>query len=88
MPSTPATGAHALPVFEPTRPASRTRRLVAFGLGALLWVGSGLLGVALLGHTGILVRLLFVTVISCAFFSLALVWAITLRGREERRERP
>ncbi len=62
--------------------------MAAFGLGALLWIGAGLLAVALLGHTGILVRLLFVTVISCAFFSLALVWAITLRGREERRAHP
>lgn len=73
--------------FEPTRPASRDRRMVAFGLGALVWIVAGYLSIALLEHTHIVVRLLFVTAVSCAFFSLALVWAITLRGREELRER-
>ncbi|WP_328634288.1 hypothetical protein [Streptomyces sp. NBC_00356] len=68
--------------FEPTRSASRARRMVTFGLGALLWIGVGLLAVTLLGPTGIMVRLLFVTAITCAYFSLTLasrwgLWRLT-----------
>ncbi|MCX4827927.1 hypothetical protein OG746_04135 [Streptomyces sp. NBC_01016] len=72
--------------FEPIRPASRSRRAVAFALGALVWIAAGYLAIALLGHTHIVVRLLLVTAVSCVAFSLLLAWGMALRSREERRE--
>ncbi|NGO81771.1 hypothetical protein G6045_39920 [Streptomyces sp. YC504] len=62
--------------------------LFAFLLGALVWAAAGVLAIALLGHSHILRTLLLAVVISWLVFALALFWAITLRHREERRERP
>lgn len=71
--------------FEPTRPASRARKAVAFLLGALVWIVAGAIAVVLLGHTYILRRLLLVTAISWVVFGIALAGGIALRHREERR---
>ncbi|MFI7386315.1 hypothetical protein [Streptomyces sp. NPDC049813] len=70
--------------FEPTRPASRNRRVVAFLLGALVWVAAGVLAVVLLGHSYILRRLLLALVVSWVVFGLASAWGIALRHRQER----
>ncbi|MER5257120.1 MULTISPECIES: hypothetical protein [unclassified Streptomyces] len=71
--------------FEPTRPASPAKKVVAFLLGALVWIVAGAIAVALLGHTYILRRLLLVTAISWVVFGIALAGGIALRHRKERR---
>lgn len=71
--------------FEPTRPASRARKAVAFLLGALVWIVAGAIAVVLLGHTYILRHLLLVTAVSWAVFAAALACGIALRHREEHR---
>lgn len=70
--------------FEPTRPASRNRKVVLFLLGALVWVAAGVLAVVLLGHSYILRRLLLALVASWIVFALASAWGIALRHRQER----
>ncbi|MGW7066813.1 hypothetical protein ACWGII_15240 [Streptomyces sp. NPDC054855] len=74
--------------FEPNRPASRNRRVVAFALGTLVWVAAGVLAVVLLGHSYILRHLLLAVVVSWCVFAVALACCIAMRHREERRELP
>ncbi|MZD08826.1 hypothetical protein GTW43_27670 [Streptomyces sp. SID5785] len=74
--------------FEPTRPATRDRRVLAFLLGAVVWLAAGILAVVLLGHSAILRHLLLAVVVSWCVFGIALVLATASRRREERRERP
>lgn len=78
-------GARTAVRFEPNRPASRRRRVVAFALGAVVWLAAAWLGLVLLGHTYILWHLALVTGASCVVFAIALAWAIAVRRREERR---
>ncbi|MFH8487713.1 hypothetical protein [Streptomyces longisporoflavus] len=71
--------------FEPSRPASRARKAIAFLLGALVWIAAGVIAVVLLGHSYILRHLLLVTALSWIVFAIALACAIAVRHREERR---
>ncbi|MGW0903315.1 hypothetical protein [Streptomyces sp. NPDC002853] len=74
--------------FEPNRPASRNRKVVALLLGTLVWVAAGVLAVVLLGHSYILRHLLLAVVVSWCVFGIALACCIAVRHREERRELP
>ncbi|MFD8008854.1 hypothetical protein [Streptomyces sp. NPDC058955] len=69
--------------FTPTRPASSARWRAVFLLGGLVWIAAGRLAVALLGHSGILVRLLLVTACSCVFFGIMIACGIAVRRRQE-----
>ncbi|MFI6940359.1 hypothetical protein ACIBI4_13885 [Streptomyces sp. NPDC050418] len=75
-------------VFEPTRPVTTRRLVLAFLLGALVWLAAGVLAVVLLGHSYILRSLLLAVAVSWAVFGLALLGAIALRRREEREPPP
>jgi hypothetical protein len=74
--------------FEPTRPAGRNRKVLAFLLGALIWAAAGVLAVVLLGHSYIVRRLLLAVVVSWVVFGIALAFGAASRRRLERRGAP
>jgi hypothetical protein len=80
----PEDGTFPVPHFEPLRPASRARLILAYAIGPFVWLVSIVVVAVVLRHTRSIELGLLITVCS---FVLALLVLLLLHARRRRQER-